>query len=260
MSHREQASLQSIFLLLIVSGSFAARCLPPEDQVVQPRSSDYAIKLGDNSWSSSVLNNYVAGILLEEVLGYPIVRVPAVGGRQQWIDIENKVFDVILEVWPGGHEKNLEDFTISRGTVAYAGLLGPRGRTGWFVNTYTLQHIDAFYEYWRALKSSTAANHFHTDDVAVGKGAFFGGSIDWIQFDDQIIPNLGLPLEIVWTYSESALLSKIDEANDTQTPILFNFWTPHQAFSKYDLTRVFLPEHTEECFATRTSTLLLVVP
>mmetsp|Transcript_25652 Transcript_25652/g.64474 ORF Transcript_25652/g.64474 Transcript_25652/m.64474 type:complete len:678 (+) Transcript_25652:48-2081(+) len=73
------------------------------------------------------------------------------------------------------------------------------------------------------------------------------------QFDDQIIANLELPFEVFWTLSEGALLSRIDEANRTQSPLLFYFWTPHQAFAKYDLTRVFLPEHTDACYASASS-------
>uniref|UniRef100_A0A7S3LWD7 Uncharacterized protein n=1 Tax=Palpitomonas bilix TaxID=652834 RepID=A0A7S3LWD7_9EUKA len=96
MQFRFRAALALVWIAFL--SSVDSRCLPESDQLVPTRSSAYSIKLGDNSWDSAILNDVVAKILLEEVLGYPTSRVAATGGRAQWEDIENDVFDTILEV------------------------------------------------------------------------------------------------------------------------------------------------------------------
>jgi len=247
MQFRFRAALALVWIAFL--SSVDSRCLPESDQLVPTRSSAYSIKLGDNSWDSAILNDVVAKILLEEVLGYPTSRVAATGGRAQWEDIENDVFDTILEVWPTGHAANYEEFVINRDTVEYVGLLGARGRIGWYTRTQTVNEVDPYLEYWRHYKLTSTANAYNTPDVTAGKGAYYAGAADWTQFDDQIIANLGLPFEISWTYSEAVLLDKLSEANATNQPILFYFWTPHQAFAKYDLTRIFLPEYSEDCYS-----------
>jgi glycine betaine/proline transport system substrate-binding protein len=80
-----------------------------------------------------------------------------------------------------------------------------------------------------------------------------GAEPSWVQYDESIIANLGLPLEVVWSGSEDALLAEVDASVARQDPILFYFYTPHAVFDKYDMTQVELPPYSDECYANADS-------
>ena len=60
-------------------------------------------------------------------------------------------------------------------------------------------------------------------------------------FEQDIIDDLGLHLEIVYAGSEEALLAAFDGAFARNEPVLSYFWTPHSAFNTFDLVELELP-------------------
>lgn len=52
------------------------------------------------------------------------------------------------------------------------------------------------------------------------------GDPSWVQHDEQIISNLDLPFQVVWTGSEDALLAEVSSAYSRQEPVLFFFYSP----------------------------------
>ena len=76
-----------------------------------------------------------------------------------------------------------------------------------------------------------------------------GTDPSYSQYDEAIIENLGLPLQVVFSGSEAATVAALDSAVAAEEPILMYWWVPTAAAAKYDLVPVELPEYTDECYA-----------
>ncbi len=212
------------------------------------RGSQTTIKLAVNPWNGSAANVAVAAQLLESELDYTVERVE-IDENAQWAAINTGDLDASLEVWPSGHAQNVADFIDSAdGNVDNAGLIGPIGEIGWFMPTYMVDQHPALAT-WEGFADPELAGLFATAETG-DKGQFLSGDPSWTIYDEQIIANLGLPLEIVYVGSEAGILAALDSAYSRQAPALFYFWTPHSAFNTYDLTRVALPAYSDACYAT----------
>lgn len=151
-------------------------------------------------------------------------------------------------MWPSGHADNVADYIDSSdGNVDNAGLIGPVGEIGWFMPSYMVDREPALAT-WEGFADPALAGLFATAETG-DKGQFLSGDPSWTIYDEQIIANLGLPLEIVYVGSEAGILASLDAAYSREDPVLFYFWTPHSAFGTYDLTRVALPAYSDECYA-----------
>lgn len=204
------------------------------------------IILVENAWSASELNVAVAKILLENELGYP-VEVISLDENAQWSALAAGDAHASLEVWPSGHAANVAEYIDGAGTVENGGLLGPVGRIGWYMPSYLLDE-DPGLATWEGFTTNEAAALFATAETG-DNGQFLGGDPSFVQYDSDIINNLGMPFEVVFAGSEEAILAQLDSAYSREEPVLFYFWTPHSIHAKYDLTRVELPEYSDECYA-----------
>jgi glycine betaine/proline transport system substrate-binding protein len=204
------------------------------------------IKLAENPWSGSQVNVAVAKILIEEQLEYP-VEIVTLDENAQWPALASGDLDASLEVWPSGHADNIKLYIDEQKSVENAGLLGPVGAIGWFMPKYMLDK-DASLATWEGFTKPEAAALFATAETG-DKGQFLAGDQSWVQYDADIIKNLGMNFEVIYAGSEEALLAALDSAYSRQEPIVFYFWTPHSVFAKYELTQVELPAYSEECYA-----------
>jgi len=202
------------------------------------------ITLIENPWPASSLNVNVAKIIIEQELGNP-VEIIALDENAQWDALAAGDADASLEVWPSGHTERIEEYINNLGTVENGGLLGPVGEIGWFVPTYVIEQNPALAT-WEGYKD--AAAEFSTAETG-DLGRFLGADPSWVQYDEQIIKNLDLPFQVVWTGSEDALLAEVSSAYSRQEPVLFYFYSPHAIFQQYDLTQVELPPYSDECYA-----------
>lgn len=206
------------------------------------------IRLVVNPWNGSAINVEVAKQLLEGELGYTVETVD-VEENAQWTAINTGDLHASLEVWPSGHAQNIADFIDNPdGNVVDAGLLGPIGKIGWWVPSFVIDENPALAT-WEGFLDPELAGMFATAETG-DKGQFLGGDPSWVQYDDDIIANLDLHLEVVWAGSEEAILAAIDAGVSRSEPVLVYFWTPHSAFNAYDLTEVQLPEYSDACYAT----------
>ena len=206
------------------------------------------ITLAANPWNGSALNVEVAAQLLENELGYE-VEVVEIDENAQWAAINTSDISASLEVWPSGHAQNVVDFIDnSDGNVDNAGLLGPVGKIGWFIPTYMVERHPELAT-WEGFADPELAGLFATAETG-DLGQFLGGDPSFVQYDEDIINNLGLPLQVVYAGSEAAILAAVDSAYSREEPILVYLWTPHSAFNKYDLTNVLLPDYSDDCYAT----------
>jgi glycine betaine/proline transport system substrate-binding protein len=139
------------------------------------------------------------------------------------------------------------EYIDSQQLVENGGPLGPVGKIGWYMPSYLLTDYPELAT-WEGLKSDDNAKLFATAETG-DMGQFLTGDPSWTQYEDDIIENLGLDLQIVAAGSEEAILAALDAANSRQDPLLFYFWTPHSVHARYDLTEMSLPPYSDDCYA-----------
>jgi glycine betaine/proline transport system substrate-binding protein len=154
-------------------------------------------------------------------------------------------------VWPSGHATNVTEYIDTQKVVENGGALGPIGKIGWYMPTYLLADNPDLAT-WEGFTKPETAQLFATAETG-DKGQFLAGDPSWVQYDADIIENLGINFQVVTAGSEDALLSALDAAYSRQEPILFYFYKPHAIFAKYDLSEVELPPYSEECYAQKDS-------
>jgi glycine betaine/proline transport system substrate-binding protein len=232
------------------SGGEAAAPTAETETAEEPAAEESAEKsnliLVSNPWSASELNVEVARILLSEELGYP-VEVISLDENAQWAALAAGDAHASLEVWPSGHAENIAEYIDSQGVVENGGPLGPEGKIGWYTPSY---EVEAHPELatWEGFTSAETAELYATAETG-DKGQFLAGDPSWVQYDADIMNNLGINFEVVTAGSEEAILAQLDAAYSREDPVLFYFWTPHSIHAKYDLTEVQLPEYSDECYA-----------
>jgi glycine betaine/proline transport system substrate-binding protein len=208
------------------------------------------IKLAENAWTGSSININVAKILLEEKLGYK-VEIVTIDENAQWAALGNGDLSASLEIWPSGHAENVKKYIDEQKVVENLGELGVVGKISWYVPTYVVdQHpelasVDGF-------KKPEDVALFKTAESG-DQGQFLAGDPSWVQYDEDIIKNLGLNFKVVRAGSEQAVLAAVDSAYSRKEPILFYFWTPHSVHAKYQLTAVKLPDYSTGCYDKATS-------
>lgn len=206
--------------------------------------SEETISLVENPWPASELNVAVAKIIIEQELGNT-VEIVALDENAQWDALAAGDVDASLEVWPSGHSERIAEYIDELGTVENGGLLGPVGEIGWFVPKYVVDQNPALAS-WEGYQE--AAGDFATAETG-DLGRFLGADPSWVQYDEQIIANLNLPFQVVWTGSEDALLAEVSSAYSRQEPVLFYFYSPHAVFQQFDLLQVELPAYSDDCYA-----------
>ncbi|MBX3056418.1 MAG: glycine/betaine ABC transporter substrate-binding protein [Anaerolineae bacterium] len=204
------------------------------------------ITLIANPWPSSELNVNVAKIIIEKELGNT-VEIVALDENAQWDALAAGSADASLEVWPSGHGERIAQYIEQQKVVENGGPLGPVGEIGWFVPTYVINQNPQLAT-WEGYKDPALAGLFATAETG-SLGQFTAGDPSWVQYDADIIKNLGLSLQVVTAGSEDSLLATVSSAYARQQPVLFYFYSPHAIFSRFDLTQVELPPYTDACYA-----------
>ncbi len=235
MSHRK---ITFLFVLVLALTAFLAACGGGEKPT---------ISLVENTWPASELNVAVAAIIIEKELGNP-VEIIALDENTQWDALAAGDVDACLEVWPSGHGERIAEYIDNLKTVVNGGSLGPVGEIGWYVPTFAVEANPALAT-WEGYMD--AAGDFATAETG-DKGRFLAGDPAWVQYDEAIIANLGLPFQVIVTGSEDALLAEVTASYNRNEPVLFYFYSPHAIFNQLDLTKVELPAYTDECYADPT--------
>lgn len=204
------------------------------------------ITLVENPWPASELNVAVAKIIIEAELGNE-VEIVALDENAQWDALAAGDVDASLEVWPSGHGERIAEYIGDLATVEDGGKLGPLGEIGWYVPTYMVEQNPALAT-WEGFQDAAVGEQFASAETG-SNGRFIGADPSWVQNDEAIIANLGLPFQVVWAGSEDALLAEVSSAYSREEPVLFYFYAPHAIFSKFDLTQVELPAYSDDCYA-----------
>lgn len=205
------------------------------------------VTLIENPWPTSQLNAAVAATLIKNEIGYQATIVQ-LEEAEQWEAIALGQADASLEIWPVNNTDQIAQYIQTDGRVINGGPLGPQPTSGWYLPTYIVnQHPEL--ASWQGFQNPELTQLFATANTTENAGQFLAGDPSWVQYDADIITNLGLNLEVVTAGSEEALLTAVDTAYTQRQPILFHFYEPHPLFTQYDLTKVELPEYNEECYA-----------
>jgi glycine betaine/proline transport system substrate-binding protein len=200
-----------------------------------------------NPWTASRLNAEVAKVIIENELGYP-VRITEVNENDaMFTGMADGTLDAVLEIWPSG-VTDAENAYFTDGSVVNIGLLGTIGKIGWFVPSYVIDANPALAT-WEGYDDPGVAEMFATAETG-SLGRFLGTDPSYSQYDEQIIENLGLPFQVVFSGSEPATVAELDARFARQEPIIMYWWTPTAAVSKYDLVNVLLPAYNDACGAS----------
>jgi glycine betaine/proline transport system substrate-binding protein len=212
----------------------------------RPRSGDRPdIVLVQNSWTASALDAAIAKILIEEHLGNS-VEITAIDENTMFSGLADDDLDACLELWPSGVTADLQAY-FDDGSVVEIGKLGAVGRIGWYVPAYVQERFPETAT-WEAFLDPDLCREFASAETG-NLGRFLGTDPSYSQYDEAIIENLGLHLQVVYSGSEAATVAALDSAFAAEEPILMYWWVPTAAAAKYDLVEVELPPYTDECYA-----------
>ncbi|EFC37151.1 adenylate cyclase [Naegleria gruberi] len=232
------------------SADVATQCL-----INSPRKCDNSRKLQliQFNWLGPTVNANVAKIVLEEMLGIcaEIVTMNVTHALEEMAEYGTRRSYAMLEFWSESRKFQYDKYVVNDKTIMDVGELGINAKLGWYILGFMKDEYDLIDEY-REYRTEKAAHYLATNDT-YPLGRFIGGAKSWITFDQQIITNLKLNLQIQYTQEENAedfLISKIQEANDRKEPVLFYLWYPHQIFKKLSIKNVYLPPSSESCWTS----------
>ncbi|MEX0700298.1 MAG: glycine betaine ABC transporter substrate-binding protein [Acidimicrobiia bacterium] len=198
-----------------------------------------------NAWTASALNVEIAKQLIEGQLGYPVEAVSIDENAAMFTGLADGTVDAVLELWPSGITPDEQPF-FDDGSVVDIGDLGAVGKIGWFVPQYVVDEHPELAT-WEGFQDPELASLFGTAETGE-LGRFLGTDPSYAQYDEAIIENLELPLQVVFSGSEPATVAELDTRFAAQEPIVMYWWTPTAAVAKYDLVNVTLPAYSEECY------------
>jgi glycine betaine/proline transport system substrate-binding protein len=202
------------------------------------------ITLVVNPWTASRLNAEIAANIIESELGNPVDITEVNENDAMFTGMSDGDLDAVLEIWPSG-VTDAETAYFDEGTVVELGELGAVGKIGWFVPGYVIEEHPELAT-WEGFQDPELAALFATAETGEN-GRFLGTDPSYSQYDEQIIANLELPLQVIFSGSEPATVAELEARVAAEEPILMYWWTPTGAVGEYDLVNVTLPEYTEEC-------------
>jgi len=231
------------------SGSKPTAAAPPNADAGTAATTN-VINIAHNDWLSAQLNDQIAMILLTEQLGFKVNLVDATTAGQ-WGSIRSGALDVSLEVWPSGHPDEMAKLAAGDPLIDFGGALGPIAKVGWFIPTYLLNTHPELAT-WEGFKDPNNVALFQTPSSGT-QGRFMGGDPSWVQYDQQMINNLGLNFVVQFAGSEDAEIAELDSLYNKRQALLFYLWTPEWVLAKYDITMVTLPTYSDACWAKGTT-------
>ncbi len=215
-------------------------------ETTAPAGDKPTINLVVNAWTASALNVEIAKQLIETELGYPVEIVAIDENAAMFTGLSDGTVDVVLELWPSGITESEQAF-LDDGTVLNIGELGAVGQIGWFVPQYVIDEHPELAT-WEGFKDPELAALFATAETG-DLGRFLATDPSYSQYDEAIVANLELPLQVIYSGSEPATIAELDARVAANEPVVMYWWTPTAAYAKYNLVEVELPAYSDECYA-----------
>ena len=215
------------------------------DAAAAPTGDKATVKLVENAWTASAINVEIAKQLIEKNLGNK-VEVVKIDENLQFAGLAAGDLDATLEIWPSGVVAEEQKY-IDDGAIVNDGPLGAVGKIGWFVPDYVQTKFPSL-STWEGFKDPAVAKAFGTAETG-DKGRFLGTDPSYSQYDETIVKNLKLPLQVQFSGSEAATVAELDSRVAAKEPVVMYWWTPTAAVAKYNLKNIPLPAYSKECYA-----------
>lgn len=203
------------------------------------------IKLVENAWTASAVDVEIAKQLIEKNLGNKVEKVK-IDENLQFAGLASGDLDATLEIWPSGVVAEEQKY-IDDGAIVNDGPLGAVGKIGWFVPDYVQKKFPSLAT-WEGFKDPAVAKAFSTAETG-SKGRFLGTDPSYSQYDETIVKNLQLPLQVQFSGSEAATVAELDSRVAAKEPVVMYWWTPTAAVAKYKLKNIPLPAYSKDCYA-----------
>ena len=216
-----------------------------ESAAAAPKGDKPTIKLVENAWTASAVDVEIAKQLIEKNLGNK-VEVVKIDENLQFAGLAAGDLDATLEIWPSGVVPEEQKY-IDDGQIVNAGPLGAVGKIGWFVPDYVEEKFPQL-KTWEGFKDPAVAKAFATAETG-DKARFLGTDPSYSQYDETIVKNLGLPMQVQFSGSEAATVAELDSRVAAKEPVVMYWWTPTAAVAKYKLKNIALPTYSKECYA-----------
>ena len=180
---------------------------------------DKSLTIGYIDWDEDVAVSNLAKILLEEDLGYD-VELQLVDVGPLFNGVADGDIDAFLDVWlPKTHQTYWEEYQDR--VVDLGEWYEGTASLGLGVPDYVeVQSIDELNEY---------RDQFNGEIIGIEPGSGIMSITE-----ENAIPGYGLNYDLVAS-STPAMLSELEQALDSNEPIVFTAWKPHWMFTAYDI-------------------------
>lgn len=180
---------------------------------------DKSLTIGYIDWDEDVAVSNLAKILLEEDLGYD-VELQLVDVGPLFNGVADGDIDAFLDVWlPKTHQPYWEQY---QDQVVDLGQ--------WYEGTASLGlGVPDYVETQSIDELNDDRDEFGGQIIGIEPGS---GIMKIVE--ENAIPGYGLNYELV-SSSTPAMLSELEQALDSEEPIVFTAWKPHWMFTAYDI-------------------------
>lgn len=200
------------------------------------------VNLAVNPWVGYEANAAVVAYVAEQELGCKVVKKNILE-QVAWQGFSTGVVDVIIENW--GHEDLVKKYITDEKVAVDAGSTGVKGKIGWFVPPWLAkEHPDVLD--WKNLNKYAA--QFTTSESG-DKGQLLDGDPSYVTNDAALVQNLKLNFKVVYSGSETALITALRQAEQQKKWLLTYFYTPQWFLSEVPAVNVKLPAYEAGCDA-----------
>ena len=200
------------------------------------------VNLAINPWVGYESNAAVVAYVAEKELGCKVVKKNILE-QVAWQGFSTGVVDVIIENW--GHDDLIKKYITDEKVAVDAGSTGVPGKIGWFVPPWLAkEHPDVLD--WKNLNKY--ASQFKTSESG-GKGQLLDGDPSYVTRDAALVQNLKLNFKVVYSGSETALITAMRQAEQQKKWLIMYFYTPQWFLNEVPAVNVKLPAYTPGCDA-----------
>ncbi len=198
-----------------------------------------------NNWVGYEADAAVVAYVAERDLKCKVVKKD-LKEEVAWQGFESGEVDVVLENW--GHADLVKKYIDEKKVAVDVGLTGNKGIIGWYVPPWMAEKYPDITD-WNNLNKY--ADLFKTTESG-GKGQVLDGDRAFVTNDEALVKNLKLNYKVVYSGSETALITAFRQAEKQKKPLLGYFYEPQWFLAEVPLVKVNLPKWTEGCDADLT--------
>src|SRR4051794_24925565 len=198
--------------------------------------------LAVNPWVGYEADAAVVAYVAQHNLGCTVTKKNLKEGIA-WQGFGTGEVDAVLENW--GHPDLVKKYIDQQKTAVDAGQTGNKGLIGWYVPPWLAKaHPDILQ--WKNLNKY--ASKFKTSESG-GKGQLLDGDPSYVTNDAALVQNLKLNYKVVYSGSETALITAMRQAEQQKKWLLMYFYSPQWFLNEVPAQKVTLPPYTAGCDA-----------